>query len=258
MDNSREHIPKLIYEMTDMDRDIMELEYTDKETDSFTAELIAEREAILEMEAEVLVKPLEQEVPEAPERTLLKRDMERIALERLETSARTEDDFKAVIKHWDRLDANRERKERYHEVGRGDVPLEWEAAPDPIVIPHSNNKPIWKQICRKGDFIEAIFHCPFEMHELVEDADISNSLLNLKPEHKELFFYLVIKQFSTTQVASIRGQSDRNIRKVRLTIDKKIRKQLFAALQERIKKNVPLTKREQKFLEDYRCVFEKV
>lgn len=40
-----------------------------------------------------------------------------------------------MVTWWNRLDANRERKERYHEIGRSDVPLEWGMSPDEIVIP---------------------------------------------------------------------------------------------------------------------------
>ena len=37
---------------------------------------------------------------------------------RLEEAARTEADFREVVKNWDRLDDNRERRERYHEILR--------------------------------------------------------------------------------------------------------------------------------------------
>ena len=61
---------------------------------------------------------------------MLQRDIEAEALKRLEENAVTEDDFKEVIKEWNRLDSNRERKERYHEVYRNDedFPLELGAA----------------------------------------------------------------------------------------------------------------------------------
>ena len=37
----------------------------------------------------------------------------------------------------------------------------------------------WKQIM-KGDYIDAIYNCPFEMHELVTDEDISSEIFALK------------------------------------------------------------------------------
>ena len=56
--------------------------------------------------------------PELAGRTLLKRDMRKAAIARMEAAARTEADFREVIDAWDKEDANRERRERYHEVGR--------------------------------------------------------------------------------------------------------------------------------------------
>ena len=58
---------------------------------------------------------------------MLHREARALAVRRIEESARTEEDFKEVIRWWDRLDANRERKERDHETGRSAVPLEWGA-----------------------------------------------------------------------------------------------------------------------------------
>ncbi len=52
--------------------------------------------------------------------TQLKREIRLEALAILEETARTEEEFAAIIAEWDSLDANRERRERYHEVKRGD------------------------------------------------------------------------------------------------------------------------------------------
>lgn len=69
------------------------------------------------------------------------------------------------------------------------------------------------------------------MHELVEDQDISSAIKELKDEHKEILYYLVIRQYSNQRVACIRGQSDRNIRKVRDTVIRKLRKNLLKSLE---------------------------
>ena len=71
----------------------------------------------------------------SPKKKRLKRQIKEEALLRLEEAARTEDDFAAVQYHWDRRDSNRERKERYYEVLRGDVPLDIGIAKDPHVFP---------------------------------------------------------------------------------------------------------------------------
>ena len=56
---------------------------------------------------------------------MLHREARALAIQRIEESARTEADFENVLYWWNKLDANRERKERDHETGRSAVPLEW-------------------------------------------------------------------------------------------------------------------------------------
>ena len=69
------------------------------------------------------VKPLSGELTVRRE---LKRDLDRAALIRLEEAARSEDDFSIVTKNWDRLDANRERKERYNEQSVSVDMFDWD------------------------------------------------------------------------------------------------------------------------------------
>ena len=75
---------------------------------------------INELELEQELHPIAdddfQPEDEHPDRTLLKRDIHAIALKRMEDAARSVADFEDVIKQWDHLDNNRERKERYHEI----------------------------------------------------------------------------------------------------------------------------------------------
>ena len=65
----------------------------------------------------------------------LKREIRAEALRRLEEAARTESDFLTVVDEWNKLDRNRERRERDHENLRGDVPLEFQAVPEPRIVP---------------------------------------------------------------------------------------------------------------------------
>ena len=120
----------------------------------------------------------------------------------MEDSARTLKDYENLVGRYDRLDANRQRK---------------------------------------GDFIDTIFYCPYDIHELVTDADMSVILRELNEDHKFLLFLSDLRQYSSVKIAVIRGQSDRNIRKVRNTMLKKIRKKLLAALTEKVQAQQPLT-----------------
>ena len=162
-----------------------------------------------------------------PQKNLLKREVDALALKRLEDAARTEKDFLNVIDWWDRLDRNRERRERYHEIGRDNssVPLEWGAGEDYRVIPASSGQVFWQEMM-KGNFLDLIFNSPLEIHELVEDGELSIILRNLKDEYKELLYYLAVRLYSTAYVGRLFGQTDRNIRKKRAAILNKIRKQI--------------------------------
>ena len=176
--------------------------------------------------------------------------MQAEALARLEDAARTQKDFENVIAWWDRLDANRERRERYHELSRSgdDLPLEYGASVNELFFPDTLNGVLEEQL-RKGDFLDVIF-CPYDIHELVTEKELSQILFELNEEHKELLFLCAVRLFSSTRIAGIRGQSDRNIRKVRGTMFKKIRKKLLAALTDKAEKQQPMTLLEKEFLRE--------
>ena len=232
----------------------------DNNTDSEETELsdqarwqIAKEEQLIEeLEADAEEQPFEDDTDEEePERKKLKRELRAEALARLEDSARTQRDFENVIAWWDRLDANRERRERYHELSRSgdDVPLDYGASANELFFPDTLNDVREKQL-RKGDFIDAIFYCPYDIHELVTEEYLSKILWELNEEHKELIFLGAVRLFSSTRIAKIRNQSDRNIRKVRGTMLKKIRKKLLPALLDKAEKQQPMTLLEKDFLEE--------
>ena len=218
----------------------------------------AQRQSALEqniidrLEADAAEHPFEDDAgDEEPERKKLKRELRAEALARLEDAARTQRDFENVIAWWDKLDANRERRERYHELSRSgdDVPLDYGASANELFFPDTLNDVLEKQI-RKGDFIDAIFYCPYDIHELVTEEYLSEILLELKEDHKELLFLWAVRLFSSTRIAAIRQQSDRNIRKVRNTMMKKIRKELLSALTDKADKLLSMTLVEKGFFSD--------
>lgn len=215
-------------------------------------QIALEQNIIDRLEADAAEHPFEDDAgDEEPERKKLKRELRAEALARLEDAARTQRDFENVIAWWDKLDANRERRERYHELSRSgdDVPLDYGASANELFFPDTLNDVLEKQI-RKGDFIDAIFYCPYDIHELVTEEYLSEILLELKEDHKELLFLWAVRLFSSTRIAAIRQQSDRNIRKVRNTMMKKIRKELLSALTDKAEKQLPMTLVEKAFLSD--------
>ena len=180
---------------------------------------------------------------------MLHREARTLAIRRIEESARTEADFENVLYWWDKLDANRERKERDHEIGRSAVPLEWGA--DEMYL---SDRPSYDMVLRKlllaGEFIDIIFDRPETIHELVTDAELSGILKDLKPHLKNMLYYLFLRDYSTTEYAESIGQSDRNIRGIRETALKKIRKLYGGILTYRKENNLPMTHDEKFFLEN--------
>ena len=184
----------------------------------------------------------------------LKREIRAESIRRLEEAARTEKDFRTVVEEWNKLDRNRERRERDHENLRGDVPLEYQVVPEPKLIPRWMNNPAYRQLMA-GDFLDVLFDCPYEMHQLSADPFISGMIENLSEEHKEVLYFLSLRLYSTTRLAAIRGQSDRNIRKLRKTIRKKLQRQMYDHLCS--KQENGLTLRERRFLEEYSKIAKK-
>ncbi len=244
--------------------------FADTDTDDAEAEeyektrrrLAKEQRIIDEIEADAAENPIEDDSDdtgdEQSERKLLKRELRAQALKRLEDSARTLKDYENLVAWYDRLDANRQRKERYHELYRSgdDVPLDYSASEDALCFPDTLNDVLKRQE-RKGDFIDTIFYCPYDIHELVTDADMSVILRELNEDHKFLLFLSALRQYSSVKIAAIRGQSDRNIRKVRNTMLGKIRKKLLAALTEKVQAQQPLTLLEKEFLKENGVDIEK-
>lgn len=200
-------------------------------------QIAKEEQLIEELETDAEEHPFEDGTDEEePERKKLKRELRAEALARLEDSARTQRDFENVIAWWDRLEANRERKERYHELSRSgdDVPPDYGASANELFFPDTLNDILEKQL-RKGDFIDAIFYCPYDIHELMTEEYMSEILFEMKEEHKELLFLCAVRLFS---------------RKVHGTMLKKIRKKLLEALTKKMKAQQPLTLLEKEFLEE--------
>ena len=143
------------------------------------------------------------------------------------------------------------RRERRYESLRGDTSVEYLAPADGGIVPHSMSCPTFRQICR-GEFDDLLCNCLFRMHDLTDRDYLRQIVMNLKQDHKEILFFLGIRLYSTQQLALLREQTERNIRKVRGTVQRKIHKKLFAALTELAKENGELTHQEQAFLKEHR------
>ena len=207
-------------------------------------------------EAEAFLDAVLKDIPiieeadeEADEPKKLKRQQKEEALARVERAARTEADFRAVTELWDRRDRNRERRERYREVLRGDVPLEYKTDPAAATIfPRWRNDPTERQLA-SGNFLDYLYDCPYELHNLPGREYLRRVLSRMKDEHRELIFFLYLRLYSPQRLACARGQTDRNIRKVRDVALRKVRKRVYRELTLLKEKGFGMTGQEREFLE---------
>ena len=189
---------------------------------------------------------LESELGIQETRKKLKRELRAEAMTRLEEAARTEADFENVVKCWDKLDENRERKERYHEVGRSEVPLEYGSAYGGSIFPAWMGGPNYRAI-RQGRFLDVIFNCPHELHQMVGHPALSTTFQELDAEYKELLFFLVVRNWSVQSYAQALNQTDRNVRKKMTRLVNRIQGELYNCLNG--KSN--LSQLEKEFLDEY-------
>ena len=249
---------KVLARIRESYREDYDEDHRDNEPDDEAIEIPLENLLLDGVALELKLSPEEKEELEETEgRKLLQREMRDEALRRYEEAARTVQDFKNLHATWDKLDANRERKERYHELLRGDVPIDYDVDyASTTFIPRWRNDPMERQMLQ-GYFLDYFCNCPYEMHDLTTKEYLRQILMGLKEEHKEIFYFLFLRQFSPQYVALMRGQTDRNIRKVRDTVLRKIRKKMNKQLLKIAADGYRLGEREMQFLFNYRLSKEK-
>lgn len=172
------------------------------------------------------------------------------ALRRLELSARTTQDYMTIVSWYDRKEQSRMRKERRYESLRGDIPLEYGSSPEAEIVPHSLGRPTFHQICH-GEYDDYLANCLFTMHDLTDKSYLRRIIYDLKLDHKEIVYFLGIRLYPVKKLAALRNQSERNIRKVRDTVRRKIQKKAFDVLTKKQERHDDLTHQEHEFLKAY-------
>ena len=181
---------------------------------------------------------------------LLKREIKRIALTRMEDSARTVEDFQAVTEQWDHLDENRERRERDHEEKRNEETIRLGYS-DGWIIPIPFIHPAWRGAIN-GDFIDMIYDNAKEVWQLVEDGDISGQLKTFTEKQKVVVFLSAVRHCTPQQIACYQDKTDRAIRKLLTAAIDGMRDKLAPIIREQIKMMSPdMTIKKRKFLEWY-------
>jgi hypothetical protein len=181
---------------------------------------------------------------------LLKRDRVAMELLRYEESCRTEDEFWRLADMYDKLDANAARRWRYNERLHYDALVDWNPGDVPV-IPRPIDHAWWRSLLH-GDFLDTIFDCPHELCELTSSNNIIELLDGLDENHKEIFYYRVIRQWSPQRLAAYREQTDRNIRKVYNKMIADFQAEMYARLCGRFERGKPLTFLQREFCAKYK------
>ena len=202
--------------------------------------------------------PMYRKLLEENRRSLKKRlirELKDEALDRIEFAARYIKDYEQIVHFWDNKDASAARTQRNHEELRGNTPMEWnshlnEKSGIDLILPEWLNDPTWSQL-RRGSFLDYLFDCPYEMHNLTSKEYLRRPVMELKGKHKEILYFLYLRLYSPQQLACMCKQSDRNIRKVRDAALRGMRRKVYASLQKRKDAGIPLTLYERIFLAEF-------
>jgi DNA-directed RNA polymerase specialized sigma24 family protein len=193
----------------------------------------------------------------------LVRDVKRAALARMESAARTEKDFAKVVKQWDHLDENRERREQNHEIGRpNEEMLHWDrhSANDEkgkmkteldVVISRPLESMWWRQHMR-GDFLDTIYDRVSDMWLMLEDGEIAALVNGLTKKQKEVLFLRAVRLCTAVQIACYYDRTDRAVRKLLAATLDSIQDKLAPLIRDRIETKSPkITFAQREFLKWY-------
>ncbi|MCL2775766.1 MAG: hypothetical protein FWD71_20830 [Oscillospiraceae bacterium] len=178
----------------------------------------------------------------------LKREADRVALRQQEDGARTQVDFENLASMYDKIEKKRIRRERRRELEKVEniVDISYSNVP---VIPKPLDHEWWRELMN-GNFLDVIFDCPYEIHELISSRNLYELVKKLNEGQKEVLYYRVIRRWSIQRIAKHRGQTDRNVLKVYITMIESLRYKLYMRLLPRFKAEASLTSMQREFVAD--------
>ena len=110
---------------------------------------------------------------------------------------------------------------------------------------------IWWRKLLGGDFLDVVYDCPHQIQELTASRPVFDITKGLDENRKEILYYWVIRQWSPQKIAAMRGQTDRNIRKVYHKMIGDIREKMYNRLLPRFTAEEPLTFTQTEFMKQY-------
>ena len=216
-----------------------------------TAAEYARQESLEELAAWNAAAPEESKEEKEP-KTM--RQMKAEELRRMESGARTVRDFQKLVAEYDRIDANKQRGIEMTELPRGELPWEQDVSSLPVIFPAWMNMPLERQL-QKGNFIDAIFDCPYELRELIINGFYSKQFDSLTLDQKFVAYFYFLRQWKTVRIAALKDSSPRAIRKIKSAVEVNLQKPVYRYLLRRAEK-AALTNTERAFLTEYEKAME--
>ena len=167
-------------------------------------------------------------------RKMLKREVEALALLRMENAARTIEDFEAVSKKWDTREESAARKQRRYGFYTNEEVSDWLSKAE-----------------RWFEFLDIIFCNPQEFPVLIEDVDIYRLVAAIRQKPKDILYLSAIRLQKPQQIAEIKKKTDRAIRKMKTKMIDDLQNDLCERLLIRIRKNGAITPNQRRLLEEY-------
>jgi hypothetical protein len=204
------------------------------------------------------------------------RQAEAESLRRCENSARTAGEFRELCELYDKLDGNRERREREHEIGTGEYRLlnaetgKRKRGVDPeqrqaerenaygggAVIPPPLRREYWRELMR-GDFISAIYDNADEIWQIFGDWQVGRHIKGMTAKQRDALFRSAVRLCSAERIAECTGKTSRGVNKLIAAALEYVRGRLAKRIRERIENGLPVTLEKRKFLEWYAARKEK-
>lgn len=179
--------------------------------------------------------------------TRLQKDTRREAIAIIEDAARTVSQFEDVIIIWDKIDSIEADRIRKQEQVNMTALRDYKLPEHEVMLPQPIDRVYYRQEL-KGEFLDTIFDCPHEIHEMTAHKQIHELTAELDEIHKELLYHWAIRFWSPQQIAEFRGQTDRNVRKVYNKMIDGIRFELYYFLYWHAKMKLPVTTTEMAFI----------
>lgn len=186
-----------------------------------------------------------------------KRDLWMETLRRLEQAARTTTDFRNLCGWYDYLEYLEKDRARKHEILRNgdDYPIEYGENENSRLFSGGLGNVISRQM-RKGDFLDYLYCKPDTLHELVTTDYMIHFMKAIEKEDRELFYYKVLEKESNTEIAEMRGHTDRGVRKAWSDLQFHLKQRAMGVLIFRSDKGYSYTGDEQQFLDTCREEYE--